>query len=467
MNTIFQRAIFGLVMCFATSLATDAAEPVETRAVVIEEIRNEKPQFLVRINVDHPSRLYRVGDTMGVTVTSEKSGYLYVVYVDAMGTSSLLFPNKYQTDNRIQARNAVAVPASGDKFRLRVKEPVGKELIGAIVTQEPLESAKLLAAKEAFGLEVNAKDLRAIFVEGKDESGGERAEHVIQITTTKVNPEQGTVRKVKRTALCIGISEFKDPRVSNLGVCHKDAIAFAQTLRGRGGFTEVEVLTDQDATIANVRSAIRRLVDRTRPQDEVVIFWSGHGDSMADTGGDERDGRDEFLVPHDYDTSTPTTKNETAFTDDEFGRLVQDLDNRRLVVIIDTCCSGGMATNEKVLQKGITSTFSTVEEAADGFDFMGDLVKRTKDIGQTETAVLTASSKDQISYVRRQGDMSVMTFALLEVVNETAGAMPLSLPDIHGRMAAKVDTYIRHNFPNSRQTCTLVNEMQSPFYLVE
>ena len=59
-------------------------------------------------------------------------------------------------------------------------------------------------------------------------------------------------------------------------------------------------LANEQATRANIEHAIRRhLPAVTRPGDTVLIYWSGHGSRCADTDGDEKDGFDEYLVPHD------------------------------------------------------------------------------------------------------------------------------------------------------------------------
>jgi len=43
----------------------------------------------------------------------------------------------------------------------------------------------------------------------------------------------------------------------------------------------------------------------------------------------------------------PETIRRTALTDDTFGRWIQDLDGRRVVLILDTCHSAGQAAGQK------------------------------------------------------------------------------------------------------------------------
>lgn len=66
----------------------------------------------------------------------------------------------------------------------------------------------------------------------------------------------------------------------------------------------------------------------------VWIHYSGHGASIADTNRDEKDGKDECLVPIDYDTSG-------MITDDYVNTLFSYFNpNTRVVCVFDCCHSG-------------------------------------------------------------------------------------------------------------------------------
>ena len=72
----------------------DSQELGRARGLLVEEVRNENPAFMVRVDVDHPKRIYRRGEVMQVRVVSGVDGFLYVFYVDAQGTLIKLFPNQ-------------------------------------------------------------------------------------------------------------------------------------------------------------------------------------------------------------------------------------------------------------------------------------------------------------------------------------------------------------------------------------
>lgn len=66
------------------------------------------------------------------------------------------------------------------------------------------------------------------------------------------------------------------------------------------------------------------------------IHYSGHGSSIVDVSGDERDGRDECLVPSDYATAG-------LLPDDLLERLFRNFNPKtRVVFVCDACHSGTM-----------------------------------------------------------------------------------------------------------------------------
>ena len=102
-----------------------------------------------------------------------------------------------------------------------------------------------------------------------------------------------------RRALCIGINDYPGTG-SDLSGCVNDARDWASELYSRG--FEVDSLIDAQATRAAMTSAIHTLISSAQRGDTVVFTYSGHGTWVVDQDGDEVDGRDEALCPHDIST---------------------------------------------------------------------------------------------------------------------------------------------------------------------
>jgi len=134
-------------------------------------------------------------------------------------------------------------------------------------------------------------------------------------------------------ALCIGINDY--PGTDNdLSGCVNDAQDWAAELKGRG--YAVDMLLDGQATHEAMTGAIGDLIDDAQPGDTLVFTYSGHGTWVPDSSGDEPDGRDEALCPHDIATVG-------ALLDDEIREL---FDRRgpgvRILLISDSCHSGSV-----------------------------------------------------------------------------------------------------------------------------
>jgi len=452
--------IFLAAIAIAFHGPTSAGEPSRARAVLVEEVRNDAPSFYVRVDVDHPGRVYRVGQKMRVSVRSEKGGHLYLFYLDASGTISCLFPNRFQTDNRLAAgAPGVEVPAPNARFALRIAEPTGREVLKAIVASRPLDQLELHRLTQGDYTVLTPQQIKGMSVEVK-RGDVDWAEHAIEILTTSepILLEPTTAGAPRRVGLFVGISDFADPGIRDLQVAHKDAEAMADVLRETCGLQEAAVLVDRQATLANIEQKIRRwLPEVTRPGDLVVLYWSGHGARCADDNGDEKDGYDEFLVPADGRLGDAATLRRTMLIDDTFGRWMQDLDGRKLVIILDTCHSGGQSRQ----CKGLASPSS--EKPAGAFDFLDGDLQRTKDLGQKDTAILTSSLADQLSYERRENDLSTMTYFLVEEIRTRAGPLPLS--DLYEAVKRRVAAYVAQEFPGSAQTPLLIQDASQPMYL--
>eukprot|EP00913_Durusdinium_trenchii_P008860 g8326.t1 len=379
------------------------------------EIINRNPGFMVRVQVDRKDRTYTVGETATVTVRSEKNGYLYLIYFQADKQAALLFPNKAQRDNRIVANKPLQIPGTNTGFRLRVQPPFGEEIMMAVVTSRPLKAVELerLDLVQRY-LPVTAKGLRGMRAELTGKADRKQrlswAQHHIAIHVVKSRNRSETNR-VRRIGVVITVDQYVDRRIPPLKSCAADAREMTELLKTVCRCDRVFVLKGRHATKRAIEQLLRKqLPAMTRPDDEIIIYWSGHGTRMSDDNGDEKiDHMDEMLVPYDADLSNVATSRRSTISDDEFGRWIQAIDGRRCLLILDCCFAAGQAAD--VRQHGRTRGLSEGKRraAAAVFDFLDDELKRTKDIGQKNVALLASSAANQLSWVSRNGKLSIMT----------------------------------------------------------
>ncbi|WP_423223033.1 caspase family protein [Candidatus Amarolinea aalborgensis] len=147
-----------------------------------------------------------------------------------------------------------------------------------------------------------------------------------------------------RRALLIGIGRYAHlPTARQLRGPVPDVQALAELLRAAYAFDAVTLLTDEHATRQGILDALAALVSAAQPGDLVLIHYSGHGSRVPDVHGDEPDGWDSSLVPHDGRDQNGLVPD---ILDDElnpfFGRLVNERRVGDLILVFDSCHSTGM-----------------------------------------------------------------------------------------------------------------------------
>jgi len=224
------------------------------------------------------------------------------------------------------------------------------------------------------------------------------------------NPEVVPVSGV--WALVIGISDYEE--VEDLPYARRDAEAVARWLLANGVPAErIRLLTDHEAdprasvgvtaapaTLVNVREGLGWLRRVASEDDLVVIHFSGHGYQGTDDGADEADGVDEFFVL--YDTRA-AAKDDTALRDDEFGRFLDRIASRHVLIFFDSCYSGGLSRS---LPPGRRA--SGAEQ-----DWFGDLRLEGR-------LLLSASSEGEEAFESPDLEHGVFTHFLLEGLNGAA-----------------------------------------------
>lgn len=123
---------------------------------------------------------------------------------------------------------------------------------------------------------------------------------------------------------------------ANLSGCVKDT-ENVKDLCTKYGYTNINVLTDEQATQQNIISALTTMIDQSEEGEHILYYHSGHGTQVPDLDGDEADGLDECIVTYDHDWNDP-------FTDDKLKVCLQNLHvGAYLYLVFDTCHSGSMS----------------------------------------------------------------------------------------------------------------------------
>ncbi len=227
--------------------------------------------------------------------------------------------------------------------------------------------------------------------------------------------------------IAVGINEYANTQY-NLKYAVADAQSFAEELRVRqtqiGRFERVEVipLLNENATKANILSALRRLAgtstaaaptlkaglfDRLRraePEDAVIIYFAGHGTAQ---------GQRFYLIPHDLgytgergslDDSGLKAILSHSISDLELEESVEGLPAGSLLMVIDACNSG-QALEAEEKRRGPMNSKGLAQLAYEKGMY-----------------ILTAAQSYQAALEAAQFGHGLLTYALVEEGLKTAAA---------------------------------------------
>lgn len=250
-----------------------------------------------------------------------------------------------------------------------------------------------------------------------------------------------------RWAVVIGISKYKDSS-RNLRFAKNDAISFKEVLLSKCRFQEDHILflIDKDAT----REAIRRSIEswlssKIRLNDLVVIYFSGHGTQAKDRDGDEEDGFDEYLVPHDFKNGDMSS----GICDDIFAYWIANLISNKILIIFDCCFSGGAAKVKGFYRSGVKGDVHTD-------DFVKDI---SREIPRRGVALLAASKPDQVSFEDDSLKNGVFTYYIIEGITDKNSDMNFD------RIISdnEVFYFVRDKVP--KYTSTKFGKIQEPIFI--
>ena len=178
--------------------------------------------------------------------------------------------------------------------------------------------------------------------------------------------------------LSVGVSHFARPEL-NLDNPTNDAKAVAALFAAPSppvyDKAVVTTLVDNQATAENIQAAMKTIAQQAGPDDIVLLFFAGHGQQV--------DGH-YFFAPYDFGThdddlfkrAIAGNLGSDHWLDELFRREgvgqtslipdVQAIQSSRLVMILDTCFSASIATQDAVLRQDANSTITNALGHASG-----------------------------------------------------------------------------------------------------
>jgi len=266
----------------------------------------------------------------------------------------------------------------------------------------------------------------SIVVHAKNMQGRKRTKQ----TTFSYKRPKGTIYLAS-----IGINAYRQPNVPALKYAENDARAVAKYFREQVGVPKANIFTliGKQATERNIRRLLGVTLKRKAGRnDQIVIFYAGHGVPEFDSRPDVPDQVEKYLLPWDGETDALIA---TSIPMSLIGKLSNLYVSERVVFLLDTCFSGAAATRNartRTLAGALGGRRSV--RLDDGF-----LNKVAKGRGKV---ILTASGINEASQELDSLRHGVFTYYLLEGMKKGGadfdGDGAVSVSEIHKYLGERV-----------------------------
>ncbi len=242
-------------------------------------------------------------------------------------------------------------------------------------------------------------------------------------------------------ALLVGVNDNKVPNWA-LPEVKKDVRALESVLKhpDRCAYLDenVKAITGTEATRQGILDGLEWLQSRinadTSGNATAVIYYSGHGWRDTQVAPPAY-----YLVPYDMRADRIRSR---ALKIEDFAEEVGAVTPERLLVIFDCCHAGGMGVKD--LEDAVATGYSkaavetrmwTVNEGASPSAGTKSLEELAQGHGR---AVLSSSQGKEVSFLRKDGKMSIFTYHLIEALTGHAqpqeGATEVLVSDVMGHV---------------------------------
>lgn len=207
-------------------------------------------------------------------------------------------------------------------------------------------------------------------------------------------------------ALLIGVADVPHNGLPGIDLDIDNMKKVAEIMGFQPG--DIKVLYNGQATYANVKQALNGWVkEGVRPEDRVLIYFSGHGTRVPDPSPGQVGGVDDALVLHDVERVSvggrATLKN--VLIGHEFGSALAAIPSRNVLVLVDACHSG---TATRTLSLG-NERLGVGSGVMKFFTYPGMPTGQTRALkmrtGQENYAALSAAKDEEFAVGTEQGGL--------------------------------------------------------------
>ncbi len=173
------------------------------------------------------------------------------------------------------------------------------------------------------------------------------------------SPQPGNDFYSESWALLIGINKYHNETHLNYAVADAERMHRLLTEKLDFPIDNVFMLLDEEATLINIKKAMKKLYEVANDSDRVLIYFAGHGiTEPLPKGGEEG-----YLIPIEGDKNDLYT---TALPMSEMKRISKRVSAKDMLFLMDACYSGLMGVGNRGLSLDESANISLRKIAAGG-----------------------------------------------------------------------------------------------------
>lgn len=122
----------------AVEIRPASADQVSELLALADNIRNDTPGIGFQIWTEGEKDTFQISDRVVFGFSADRDCYVGIINIGTSGKTTLLFPNKWHTDNKIEKDRTYRIPPDGSDYAVKLVGPAGTELIKVIACIDPI-----------------------------------------------------------------------------------------------------------------------------------------------------------------------------------------------------------------------------------------------------------------------------------------------------------------------------------------
>lgn len=304
---------------------------------------NTNPDVNLAITIKGNQYTYQLGDQMSFQVIADKDGYITLWDIGTSGKITRIFPNQFSDENfYVKAGSDTSIGGESTQFVFEVTGKTGSNDVYAIWSEKIEDQPKEGTFNDILTF---SKNMIRVMPKTQKSWASKKITFDIIDKQQQVEEKEKILPTSKRPYIFNHSGKVyvvaMGANTSDLQQANRDAEKFIAQLAQHFTAKQYNPILLPNVTKKQFIENLEDLSSYITPDDMVFIYFSGHGVLVKDDNNDEKGGNDAAFVTTNIGQGGLT--NDTIIRDDLFAGLINRLNTKKIISVIDACHSGGLS----------------------------------------------------------------------------------------------------------------------------